>query len=742
MTLPFYDELLLEKKPRVCGAVVFSRFMKNPVNCKANMPPTSSSQLNRYYKNFDDMSPELTVADQKQQQQQKQSSSSSTNNTELNDTHRSLPSTAASENSQPGSPQSQLPQTITDSSYDAAIAHIDTTTKTSNSSMDISNTNSIINKAPRSCMPTAPVLSNPHAYQDLAKLDLPLYMEDEELIGIQHIASPASINHMHQHQQHAEPSPSSTSMTRRSMEMDKYFEQHVPSQNIIQFDPSADSGMVSPVPEVSELTCDVPDILSPTQEVLKKTQDLLEKTKYLEQLAAMEEEDDKEDALWNILYASPSGGGGTVDEEREPKSNGRTAKQNSLREPPASTNDVVDYLKEQRETYKSEADALREEMEMFRQQLSTIRNILPQQSLREENDERDPPEDVWDKVDSQQSENFFNEDWEFSFNGREVRDQSDRSDRSIDVQDCDKRDKVVVEYTSNVQRLAARFNRNDIDSRDDRDCHDSHAEGSEDGDERQKVSFMVPEVTDACEYDKNRVIISAEPKESTILPPRVQRWKEVLTTAESMQSSEDEDFGCERDYHPNSFEDENDSIPEERIRDYYNQLYLDSDEHHNVTTQTEDSEDEPDYDRDVQYNAAHTQTEDDEYQFYTQSQELEVIPEVDECELSNSNGEYTKDMHTIQKLLKKYGKKASFSMEESVEEDTPLVQIENIEAVIEYRGSKDPDAWFERHANLSQDKSRDKKNKKKRRPKKVSLTVGLSPKSVCQASRERAKKNS
>jgi hypothetical protein len=196
-----------------------------------------------------------------------------------------------------------------------------------------------------------------------------------------------------------------------------------------------------------------------------------------------------------------------------------------------------------------------------------------------------------------------------------------------------------------------------------------------------------------------------------------------------MQGSEDEENNDQE--RPNHYAEANCD------HDQYEEF---SDVRNDVTAQTDDCDYQQEHDNDSYHGATHNQTDDDDYQFYKQCQELEVIPEVDECELSINNGEYTKDMNTVKTLLKKYGKRVSFSMDEqetfSVEEEMPLVQIENIDAVIEYRGAKDPDAWFGRHANLSQDKE----EREVRRSRKISLTVALSPKSGSQASSERRRR--
>jgi hypothetical protein len=719
MTLPFYDELMMEKKPRVCGAVVFSRFMKNPVICSATSPKND-----RKYQQFDAWEGGGSAA-------------SPPTTEHVTGTHRSLPSTNSSTDDssllRPGSPKSR-------------VATPPQTSSAAKGETDTGGIHSSNHSKTRSCMPNAALNSqNLTRYQDLAKTDLSMYFE-ETLAGIKTRPAPADTGI--EHQQHtldaSMSSKGSSAVARRSMEMDKYFEQHISSQNILQFDPymmmmtgdqNIVSGIVSPVAEVSELTCESAEP--------KGTEDLLAKSQYMRQIEVMEDEDDNDDVMWNILYAT---GKGTHVEQRQPdETTTKTLNHGEERERPVHNN-VISMLKEQRETYKSEADALREEMEMIRRQLAGVRKMLPQQKLQKQDDEWEESVDVWDKMGTmeflqpfsgkqsgdevfmQRAENCFKKDWEFSFHGRDMK---DLPERDADEQRRSKSNRVGEIQTSIESRLDdyAQHLRGERASRYEQGYASNVSDSSSESAGRHRVSFSDPEVSDECEYDENCVTLSVGPDNNTILPPRLQRWKNVTKAAESMQGSEDEENNDQE--RPNHYAEANCD------HDQYEEF---SDVRNDVTAQTDDCDYQQEHDNDSYHGATHNQTDDDDYQFYKQCQELEVIPEVDECELSINNGEYTKDMNTVKTLLKKYGKRVSFSMDEqetfSVEEEMPLVQIENIDAVIEYRGAKDPDAWFGRHANLSQDKE----EREVRRSRKISLTVALSPKSGSQASSERRRR--
>jgi hypothetical protein len=161
-----------------------------------------------------------------------------------------------------------------------------------------------------------------------------------------------------------------------------------------------------------------------------------------------------------------------------------------------------------------------------------------------------------------------------------------------------------------------------------------------------------------------------------------------------------------------------------------------SDTYHHAKTQTEEKLFKTvDLESGKRSSTATTQTEEQQYQSYLQGQELEVIPEVDEAEFSGSNGEYKKDMMTVQKLLRKYGRNVIHSSDRdeinSADHDMPRVQIDNIDAVIQYREARDPDSWFERHASLSQEKEERDGSRQSTR---ISLTLALSPKSQSQSS--------
>ncbi|KAL3933995.1 MAG: hypothetical protein SGARI_003570 [Bacillariaceae sp.] len=451
------------------------------------------------------------------------------------------------------------------------------------------------------------------------------------------------------------------------------------------------------------------------------------------------EDDDHDDVMWNILYAS---GGAAAEEGREPESTAR-GRESISRELPVNNN-AIHMLKEQRETYKSEADALREEMELFRKQLAGFKNHLPQQKLRQEDGEWEESSDIWDEVENmefaqpysdqhsgddlfvQHAENYFKKDWEFSNSGRGRNVVSRQRTEYREPSNDDEESRDDAEIKRHLYEIPRHYQGDAAAQDNERYTGYISADSSSDGSEQQRVSFSVPEVSHECEYDETCVTISVEPKHGTILPPRVQRWKNVLEAAESMESREGED---------------DDARQKQFQHAEASSSYKSDQPYHDADVQTDDYDYNKQNDSDIHYSAAHTQTENEPYPFYAQSQELEVIPEVDECELSNGNGEYTKDMRTVQKLLDKYGKSVSSSMDEqeilSVEPDMPLVQIENIDAVIEYRGTKDPDAWFERHANLSQEKE----DRGARGKKKISLTMAISPKSEPDASFERRRRN-
>jgi hypothetical protein len=110
---------------------------------------------------------------------------------------------------------------------------------------------------------------------------------------------------------------------------------------------------------------------------------------------------------------------------------------------------------------------------------------------------------------------------------------------------------------------------------------------------------------------------------------------------------------------------------------------------------------------------------------------------------NGANSEYIRDMATVRKLLRKYRKKVRNTTDEQSRdpsEDGLLVEIENINAVIEYMETRDPDSWFERHASLSQTKEDGEKIRSKR----YHVTLGLCSLTGSEASnrKENAQENS
>jgi hypothetical protein len=100
---------------------------------------------------------------------------------------------------------------------------------------------------------------------------------------------------------------------------------------------------------------------------------------------------------------------------------------------------------------------------------------------------------------------------------------------------------------------------------------------------------------------------------------------------------------------------------------------------------------------------------------FAPSQTLEIIPEVDEGD-NSGNDEYIRDMALVRKLLRKYKKKPTSKRHKDLQQKElpqqqlePFVEIENINSVIMFKEASDPDSWFERHANLIQNKPKNEK---------------------------------
>jgi hypothetical protein len=640
MTLPFYDELL-EKKPRVCGAVVFSRFMKNPVVCRSEV---TAATLQQEYKQFDVSG----------------GSASSTENVNKNGnlappSHRSLPSTISSD----------------DSSLRRSASTLDTFNNrhfTNNGDDE----NEMGTKS-RSCIPRHMI--PPSNTQATAK-GYPSRMgvgDGDPLLS--NAKSGGMIDQTFAFTPLQDNAISLTSVE----DTPKQIEQHTASTftNAVQFDPydTSLSKNESTADHIHDPLPDIPD---------------------------------------------------------------------HIQEP------VIFRLMERRDFYKSEADMLRQEINFFRQELSGVRPSLS--TTPNDNDSWQEAVDVWNTIGNmefaqpfsskrtsdehfrQQAENYFKKDWDFAFQSRNDSEAALSIGTPFSAADGTSTKtmlhrRVVIEKLNQTKNKLCNQNSHIIDSAPLKVLEEKHTKR-----ERTRVSFMTPEVSEECEYDESCVTISVEPDYGGV-PNKNRQWaNRVMQSNPTSNLSENQN---------RQMDDAIDRVSQEksahtRERNYSAQPTNVGYRRHNQS-HTEDECYDDDHESDVRCVPATTQTEEQRCRSYFQDQELEVIPEVDEVESSASNGEYTKDMVTIQNFLKKYGKRHGKRHESLTQgsfhslggNEMPIVQIDNIDAVVQYRETRDPDAWFERHANLSQDKE---EREGSRRSARISLTVGLSPISDSQAS--------
>ncbi|KAG7356477.1 hypothetical protein IV203_001163 [Nitzschia inconspicua] len=660
MTLPFYDELL-EKQPRVCGAVVFSRFMKNPVVCSSRAEDMSIIKQQQYMQFHGGDGTSFT-----------QNITSSSNLAPPS--HRSLPSTISSDDSslrRTGSPMGSLHP-----------PHLD----------NVESHNEIDQKH-RSCIPWHPSSidnnnkQTNHGERRLSEEKNPLLAHYRKLESSNNLSLPLASSMK-------DPSVKDQFVLRSNSREGYATLKHdiVPTNTTIQLDQQA-------------------SIIMPSKEEIAVTN-------------GQAETNHNNDPSRNVKSCQSTA---FNNHHRDLHQGDSPFLSPNLLGTTSAVEPVIAELTERRDTYKSEAEKLRKELEFFRSELSNLRKSLPQKDgeLWEEAD------DVWktignmefshsfsrrqtsDDLFQQRVENYFKKDWEFSLNGRELHDDA-RSDCS--PLDCAGNYGAFTRPSLNVETTTLR--------RLEENNHQTR---------RNKVSFMTPEVSQKCEYDDTCVTITVEPAYGTQPTSKDFYWTNqqmqslnTPATKERTQLQVDDTYRIPNHVHSHAREDDQSYDVEVGEPNLPNPLKHDK------------SLEEDDNDDDKRCAESITQTDEPDYQLHIKDQEMEIIPDVDEAECGTSNVEYKKDIAIVKKLLQKYKKRPELRATDEnssgihVDSYTPLVQIENIDAVIECKETRDPDMWwFERHANLSQDKE-DRDGS--RRSARISLTLGLSPISSSQTS--------
>jgi len=571
--------------------------------------------------------------------------------------------------------------------------------------------------------------------------------------------------------------------------------QHISSRNIIQFDPLVvhdlkaqhlqtannkkhkGTGSVGPLEiptgiDVEQNECGFILPCTPVSEITSDFEHLsVAPTNRLREADAVDDSDDA-DAVWDVLYKATSHSQASEDYPRRQARNGQAGedfkksrcgyqgRDHIGTSCTKSKTPVLAKLEKQRETYRKQAEALRKEMEVVRKQLDSVRKIIPRQphSLQDNgeawrkigNVEFAHPFSAEDNTESDddffvlRSENFFDKDWSFSFHSHEGWEEIERSRRCQSSANAVVHDDFTGSKDTEPQKAGMESVLTAPTMSSEKESDSLIQQNACEKESQDQGVITVSNITDR-EPNESCANFSVDPifKHGTVEEERIESMEKL---AEPSTDSEPTKLHCDM-----------------RQDEEWASFEMDS----------EGREQPGDDSQDPRTATKHRKDESCNYHF--QPQHLEVIHEVDEGDEATT-GDYSKDMETVQKLLQKYRKrggplnkvpqkshlkheappvqikvprkkqqsrqtstaktkvpdKVNSSRASHSSKDKPFAEIENVEAVILYREAKDPDSWFDRHANLIQGKEEKEKVR-------CSLTVELSPPGS-QASLEREAK--